>query len=341
MKTSSVLLFILAAPMILVAQITKPGYKAPVKKAAPVYNGPKKFTGKSKIIVEIDADGTLSVDYEKIWDFKKGDVWKSDIPPGEHRIQLKNGEETWKTTVETKSGQQLIVETELIMQKIRLEEAKRLVSRAAIAREQEQKREEETKRKAEQKRSDEVREEARLWAGTATLTDNRDGKTYAIVKFGDQVWMAANLNYNTTDSWCYDNSSGNCDEYGRVYKWSVANRACPAGWHLPSDEEWSQLTNYIGRNAGNKMKISTDWKSIPVMNLSNGGTNNSKFAALAAGARSSNGGFDGQGEYAYFWSSTAEGSSHAWIRSLYYSDPNVSRKKYFTENAYSCRCIRD
>jgi len=100
-------------PVMLFAQITKPGYEPPVKKSATAYKGPKKFTGKSKIIVEINVDGTLSVDYEKIWDFKKGEVWKSAIAAGEHKIELSNGVDTWRETVETKSGAQLIVETKL------------------------------------------------------------------------------------------------------------------------------------------------------------------------------------------------------------------------------------
>jgi len=144
MRKHFILFLFLTIPLFLSAQITKPGYKPPVKKAAPIYNGPKKFTGKSKIIVEIDSDGTLSVDYEKIWDFKKGDVWKSDIAAGEHRVQLSNGSVTWKETVVSKSGQQLIVETNLKQQ---IASDRQVAARAEEQRQKEE-RNAEAKRKA-------------------------------------------------------------------------------------------------------------------------------------------------------------------------------------------------
>lgn len=94
------------------AQITKPGSgKQRTKKSAPA--GPKKLTGKSIILVVMDADGTLEVDYEKIWDFKKGDTWKSDIAAGEHVVKFYNDIASWESTVTNKSGQQQIVNTKL------------------------------------------------------------------------------------------------------------------------------------------------------------------------------------------------------------------------------------
>jgi uncharacterized protein (TIGR02145 family) len=216
-RITKLLMVLLFANSSCFAQITKPGYQAPTKKAAPVYNGPKKFTGKSKIIVEIDMTGTLKVDYQKIWDFTKGEVWMSDIAAGQHRIELTDGTDTWKTTVETKSGQQLIVVTEL--------------QNTISARQAEAAREAEAARKAD----------ASLKSGTALFTDNRDGQSYRMIKIGDQVWMSENLNYNSADSWCYD-----CEKYGRLYTWSAAKKGCPTGWHLPSDAEWSTIVNNNG-----------------------------------------------------------------------------------------------
>ena len=54
------------------------------------------------------------------------------------------------------------------------------------------------------------------------LTDERDGQTYKIVKIGDQIWMAENLNYKTESSFCYNDSTEYCETYGRLYTWAAA-----------------------------------------------------------------------------------------------------------------------
>jgi hypothetical protein len=96
---------------------------------------------------------------------------------------------------------------------------------------------------------------------TATFTDSRDGKIYQTVIFGDQTWMAENLNYETPDgSWCYENDPSSCSKYGRLYDWETAKKVAPIGWHLPSEDEWlmflaesgsDDLLNGSGCRAGN------------------------------------------------------------------------------------------
>jgi len=72
---------------------------------------------------------------------------------------------------------------------------------------------------------------------TATLYD----ETYPIVAIGTQCWLAKNLNYASTDSYCYANNANNCITYGRLYGRNGATIACPSGWHLPTKTEYQTL----------------------------------------------------------------------------------------------------
>ena len=73
------------------------------------------------------------------------------------------------------------------------------------------------------------------------------GHAYRTIRLNGLTWMAENLNYEIQDSWCYDNKSANCDQYGRLYTWDAAKKACAAvGWRLPSDQEWREMTRAPG-----------------------------------------------------------------------------------------------
>jgi uncharacterized protein (TIGR02145 family) len=124
------------------------------------------------------------------------------------------------------------------------------------------------------------------------------GQTYKTVVIGSQRWMAENLNYNVSGSKCYGNLESNCDIYGRLYDWATAKTVCPTGWHLPTMDEWYILKNFVGDEAGTKLRATNNWNSSDGGN----GTDNYGFSALPSGAC--------QGDYclragsACFWWST-------------------------------------
>lgn len=170
------------------------------------------------------------------------------------------------------------------------------------------------------------------------LIDERDGQTYKTIKIGAQVWMAENLNYKADTSWCYDNDPKKCQIYGRLYNWETALTVCPPGWHLPSDDAWTQLTDYLKENAGGKMKVAGTelWKTP---NL--GATNESGFTGLPGGFRNNDGNFFNARGYGFWWSSTSNLPWHAWTRYVRYSDGSVTRYNYYNRNAFSIRCLKD
>ena len=174
-----------------------------------------------------------------------------------------------------------------------------------------------------------------------TFTDPRDGRVYKIVKIGTQVWMAENLNYRTSDSsWYMNNDSVTYHMYGRLYTWNKALEAVPPGWHLPTDNEWTILTNYVGGAtvAGGKLKETgtTHWNSP-----NTGATNETGFFGLPGGYRNESGIFDHIRYAGFWWTSTAFDVVNAWSRNMYYDNAEVKRYNYNKIDGMSVRCVRD
>ena len=208
-----------------------------------------------------------------------------------------------------------------------------------------------------------------------SFTDSRDGNTYNWVKIGDQVWMAENLKYlpsvvgpatgSTTVPYYYVHGytgtnvsdAKNHKTYGVLgvlYNWpaamagstsSTANPSgiqgvCPAGWHLPSDDEWAQLIDYLGgaSEAGGKLKESgtTHWSSP-----NEGATNETGFTARPGGYRDINGLFDYAGSIGLWWNASDCDANRAWFWLMSYDFRNVDRNHYNKGHGFSVRCVKD
>jgi len=190
-----------------------------------------------------------------------------------------------------------------------------------------------------------------------------NGYNYATVQIGGQCWFAENLrntNYNdgsaipsgggdtdwssTTDGrvTVYDeggaNEASNLADYGRLYNWYAVETGnlCPSGWHVPTDAEWTTLTDGFGgeSTAGNALKSASS--DSPAWD----GTNSSGFSALAGGVRDFNGNFNNEGYYGYFWSSSPTGAD-AWFRRLGSGNAGVYRNGNNLRYGFSVRCLRD
>ena len=187
-----------------------------------------------------------------------------------------------------------------------------------------------------------------------------EGYDYDIVAIGTQCWFKENLrneNYNdgspipsglgsttwssTTDGAVavYDNDEATyLADYGRLYNWYAVNTGnlCPSGWHVPTDAEWTTLTDGLGgTSAGDALKSS--FSDSPAWD----GTNSSGFYALAGGYLNGNGFFNDEGDYGYFWSSSPNEPTTAWSRRLSSGSAGVLQNGGNLRNGYSVRCVRD
>lgn len=172
---------------------------------------------------------------------------------------------------------------------------------------------------------------------TGTMTDSRDGQTYKTVTIGIQTWMAQNLNYETANSYCYEDNASNCTKYGRLYTWAAATTACPEGWHLPTKAEFETLFTAVGgrSTAGKVTKSTSGWYR------SGNGTDAYSFSALPAGDRGSSGFYFDEGENANFWSSTERNSDNAYGMYLGYDDDGANLGYDGKNDGYSVRCVKD
>lgn len=170
------------------------------------------------------------------------------------------------------------------------------------------------------------------------FTDPRDGKVYQTVVIGNQEWMAENFAFapSSGNYWAYDNNNAYVETFGYLYDWETAMTVCPNGWHLPSDKEWTKLTDYLGEDAGGKLKGKGLWHDPNA-----GATNKTGFTALPGGTRYNTGVFDFMGHSGYWWSATEDGADYVWGWGIYYMHSKLCRRSSGKELGFSVRCLRD
>jgi uncharacterized protein (TIGR02145 family) len=189
-----------------------------------------------------------------------------------------------------------------------------------------------------------------------------NGTVYQTVVIGEQLWMSENLNVdkfrngdlipeaktdaewqrageNKQPAWCnYENDPENATKYGKLYNWFAVNDPrgiAPEGWHVPTDTEWTTLSNFLGGDdlAGKKMKSTSGWSE------NGNGDNSIGFSGLPGGLHGY--GFDGMGIIGCWWSRAENNTDNAFNRNLYHYNGLLDRSYSNKGNGFSVRCLRD
>ena len=206
----------------------------------------------------------------------------------------------------------------------------------------------------------------------AAMVTDQDGNVYKTVQIGEQCWMAENMrathdrkgkeialgndfNAKVPCRYCPNNDSSIVSQYGYLYNWSAAMKVCPEGWHLPTDAEWDQLTNYVGdqrqyRCGGDRKNIAKAlaeqgdvWKESNSDECEVGydryKNNATGFSALPAGDYQP--GYHVFGRCAFFWTATKMDATSAGRRYLVNNVSIVMGVSADKDQGYSVRCVKD
>jgi uncharacterized protein (TIGR02145 family) len=198
--------------------------------------------------------------------------------------------------------------------------------------------------------------------------DSNDGQVYRTVAIGNQVWLAQNMKRAVDSSWCYENAQDSCLKYGRLYKWAAAmglsdscnsvscstqvaskqQGICPNGWHVPSDGEWTRLTDTIfdSSSSGPKLMSSSGWTYYgpgPGNGDNIKATDNYGFRILPGGTGDYNELFDNVGNDATMWSSTELDlcCGAAWIRDFQDGENKVAHYSSIKSFDFLLRCLKN
>ena len=197
-----------------------------------------------------------------------------------------------------------------------------------------------------------------------SFIDSRDGNVYKAVTIGEQVWMAENLKYlpfvvgpdegsrTTSYYYVYDydgtdvgaaKATENYATYGVLYNLTAALNVCPDGWHLPSGDEWTELSDYLRENAGGKLKATGTIEAGTGLWLhpNRGATNETGFSSLPGGFRTNNSVFYAIGGGGHWWSDQEFNTNIFRHHSIYFTQSEVYRHDFSPELGSSVRCVRD
>ncbi len=211
-----------------------------------------------------------------------------------------------------------------------------------------------------------------------TYVSDFEGNIYHFVKIGYQEWMLENLKstkYNDGEEiplveegdkwadllspgycWYANDEQANKNKFGALYNWYTVNtgKLCPLGLHVPTDEEWTILTNYltyhgygyggVGDYIAKSIASKSGWctNNTPFNVGCNQADNNSSgFTALPGGIRSIDGSFIWINETCYWWASTEGDASTAWNRYIHCSTAFVFRQSYLKSHGFFVRCLKD
>ena len=190
---------------------------------------------------------------------------------------------------------------------------------------------------------------------------SHEGYDYSSVQIGEQCWFSENCRYlpsvspssegNETDPYYYVSgyqgtdvvdaqATDNYATYGALYNWPavMTEVICPSGWHIPSEGEFTELTEFLGGEgvAGGKMKeVGYDHWNSP----NTGATNSSGWTGLPGGERYTTG-FPDMGNNGVWWSASESGS-YSWFRALSDVNDDVFIGNDDRVNGFSARCVRD
>lgn len=191
-----------------------------------------------------------------------------------------------------------------------------------------------------------------------------DGNEYSSVQIGEQVWLVENLRttryqdgtpvlrVENDDSWSRTEEGAYCrpatsgeplnGPYGLLYNFAAVthpSKLCPAGWRVPSADDWRELINHLGGDdiAGAKLKAARggSWSTLP-----EGTTNESGFTAVPAGGRGRVGGAGEAGRFATWWSSTLEEPMYAWHWGVYPDRHAIRANPGHVNSGFSVRCVQ-